>query len=327
MVNSQKISKRLVGGDGIIDSASNMFSGAIDRVRNTYTEYRSTILIGFFIAVVIAIIFIVIFVPKPGGSGSIDETVYAKDGFILTGDITGQPPISPDGNVILLPEPDKYVDSNSFTVFMQLCVNNINTNLIKDRNILMMPNEGGTTGEYNNKYYISRDASGVINSSSNTYTDTDSNYYLRIYLSKFKNDIIVSFKRLKTDTPTEITISNVPILKWFSIAVCRNDTTLHVYVDGKPYKTKYISSTSSTEKPGRAHPIYIGKGIKLDRTSKNTDTTTFDTLDGVIASIVVNNSAKPRDVIESYHKGLLPIGALMKPTLIKEQQCSLESAQ
>jgi hypothetical protein len=326
MVNSQKISKRFVGGDGFVESASNVFRGVVDRVRNTYVEYNSTFNIGLIVIILLVIIFVIIFVPKAGGPGAIDDTVYAKSGVFLS-DVSGQ--VTPDGNVILVPEPEKYVSSNSFTVFMQLCINNINTNLTKDRNILLMPTIPSNTRGEQNMYSIGRNSLGKINTSPNGYTNIPSsnptggetnNFYLHIYLSKFKNDIIVKFKRTIDDIPSEVVITNIPISKWFSIAVCRNNTTLHVYVDGKPYQSKFIT-TNSIGQPGRAHPIYIGKGINLD----SKDNTTFDTLDGVIASIIVNNSAKSRDVIENYNRGL-STDALLKPTLIKESTCTLESS-
>lgn len=329
---------------GAYDSAKAGFSGAINSASASFSampqESGSMFRIGLMVLVLVIIIVAVLYKRKSGGAVAVGETVYAPDGIIVNDVNPNSKKVTADGNVILLENPDSYVASDKMTVFANIYINNINTNITQDRNILLMPlYSNQQTSEY--KYDIVRNNNGAITEIRNTYDKlpssirsnetTKNNFYIHIYLSKFKNDIVVRFKKdtsSASDNHTEIVIENVPIQKWFSVGVVRNGDTLHTYFNGRPYMSAAIQSNtqSVTAKPGRAHPIYIGsrsviQTVPSDRVVTNQMGPIFHPFDGIISSIVVSKSAKYEDVLQNLHAYSLTPQAKGKAGVVAEAKC------
>lgn len=334
---------------GAYDSAKAGFSGAINSASASFSampqESGSMFRIGLMVLVLVIIIVAVLYKRKSGGGLAVGETVYAPEGTIVNDNNPTSKKVTADGNVILLENPDSYIASDKMTVFTNVYINNINTNITQDRNILLMPLNRTQTTPIMNKYDVVRNSNGAITEVKNIYTNlpssnntseaTKDNFYIHIYLSKFKNDIVVRFKKdvstTGKDSYAEIVIENVPIQKWFSVGVVRNGNTLHTYFNGRPYKSGAIPSNTSgtTTSPGRAHPIYIGSDSKIKTVPSGADNAvltpqtgpTFYPFDGVISSVVFSNSAKYESILENLHAYSLTPQAMGKAGAVAEAKC------
>jgi hypothetical protein len=158
------------------------------------------------------------------------------------------------------------------------------------------------------------------------------NYFMRMYLSKFTNDVVVEVQvptaNLNSTVITRIPIRNIPIHTWFSVAAVIDDKVLSVYLDGAHYMSKLIEVPVGSPFGSIGHPVYLGQGLVPEKTAKldelmpsNKDNARFHSFNGVLASFVISNRALTAEMIRNIHDTQLSDEAKNKAKTVAEPTC------
>ena len=273
---------------------------------------ENMVVVGIVAVLLIIIVVLVVVLTKKGNSVVGGDIRYISDGYVVS---DAKQQATPDGNVIFLVEPERYVESNKFAISFSIKVDSIDDNNDKNRNILLMPQKRDDTNTSNivHSYDIKRDEnSGMVKSMLNTYSNlpynksnsgNGSNYYLHVFLKARTNDIVVRFKHGTKELYNSIVIENINLSKWHTITIIRSGNVVTVHRDGIYVGNGSFDTDTSAGKPGRAHPIFVGSGSRI--AGDLTSNTEFYPFRGVISSIIVspNDSLSATSVPSSEARG------------------------
>ena len=296
-------------GSSIVPSTpgTGMGEGMIEKIKENKVVVGIVVVVLLIIIIVLAVV-----LTKKNNSVGSSDIEYVSGGHVVS-DATQQ--ATPDGNVIFLVEPERYVESNKFAISFSIKVDSIDDNNDKNRNILLMPQKRDDTNTSNivHSYDIKRDEnSGMVKSMLNTYSNlpynksnsgNGSNYYLHVFLKARTNDIVVRFKHGTKELYNTIVIENINLSKWHTITIIRSGNVVTVHRDGIYVGNSSFDTDTSAGKPGRAHPIFIGSGSRI--AGDLTSNTEFYPFRGVISTIIVspNDSLSATSVPSSDARG------------------------
>lgn len=159
------------------------------------------------------------------------------------------------------------------------------------------------------------------------------NCFMRAYLKKFTNDVVVEVRpSIKSNLTHSITIRDIPIHTWFSIAAVLDDGVLTVYLDGAHYMSKSLDMTTNDSASATfgtvGEPIYLAQGllpnsdrVMLDKMPGCKDNARFHPFHGIMATFIVANNALTAEMIRNIHDSELSEKAKSKAKTLEEPTC------